>query len=282
MIAGVKASPPASNTPFVVAVVLAGGGADDALAARLGASSKALVPLKGRPMGGYVLDAVAGAERVAQTVWVGETTAGMDGAVDVQVGGGSTLAESLAIGLGAAEALAGPDARLLVVTADVPWLRPSSVDRFVVEALGHATADLVYPVVDRAVSEAVFPGHRRTWVRLRHGEVTGGNLVLATPTGLRAALPWMTYAYRHRKQPWRLAWRVGLPTLAALLLGRARDVDLARRASRLIGVPTAVLRSDDPSLAMDVDRPDDLPLTLDLDSDPPVGGLPSGHASRHG
>lgn len=274
-----KAHP--SSTPPVVAVVLAGGGAEDALAARLGASSKALVPLKGRPMGGYVLDAVTGAERVTHIVWVGDTTAGMRRSVDVQVGGGSTLAESLAIGLGAAETLAGPQAKLLVVTADVPWLRPTSVDRFVFEASGHATADLVYPVVDRAVSEAVFPGHRRTWVRLRHGQVTGGNLVLATPTGLRAALPWLTYAYRHRKRPWRLAWRVGLRTLASLLLGRARDVDLARRASRLIGVPTAVLRSDDPSLAMDVDRPDDLPLTLDLDSDPPVGGLPPDRLTRH-
>lgn len=230
-------------------------------------------------MGAYVLDAVAGSGHVHQTVWVGGMTPGMRQHVNVQLGGGSTLAESLAIGLGAAEAIAGPDARVLVVTADVPWLRPASVDRFIADSLAHTEADLVYPVVDRAVSEAVFPGHRRTWVRLRHGEVTGGNLVLATPAGLRAALPWLTYAYRHRKQPWRLALRVGLPTLASLLLGRARDVDLAQRASRLLGVPTAVLRSDDPSLAMDVDRPDDLPLTLDLDGDPPVGRLPDERAT---
>jgi hypothetical protein len=101
-------------------------------------------------------------------------------------------------------------------------------------------------------------------VRLAGADVTGGNLVVARAAALRALLPWIDLATRDRKSPLRLAARLGPATLLALLAGRASLPKLEARVSRLVGLSLHALPSDDPVLACDVDRPDQLPATLSL------------------
>jgi molybdopterin-guanine dinucleotide biosynthesis protein A len=263
----------------VTAVVLAGGDAYDALAAAVGAPAKALVPLKGRPLGAYVLDAVLAAERVRRIVWVGACDRAMRARVDVHVPGGPRLVDSLALGLGAALPEVRPSERILVVSADVPWLRGASIDRFLSEA--GAEHDLVLPVVARPAYEATFPGLARTWVRLADGEVTGGNLLLGRPDALRTLLPWVDLATRDRKVPWRLAWRLGPWTLLSLGLRFATLASLERRVGRLTGLRVRALRSDDPVLGTDVDRIEHLPATLEL-AEPDLRETPRAKATTGG
>lgn len=246
----------------VTALVLAGGDASDALAAAVGAPAKALVPLKGRPLGAYVLDALHGAASVRRIVWVGAADADMRSRVDLVVPGGPRLADSLAIGLGAAAADARDGERLLLVSADIPWLEADNVDRFVAEA--GTDHDLVYPVVSREACESAFPALARTWVRLASGEVTGGNVMLARPETLRALLPWVDLATRDRKAPVRLAWRLGPGMLIALLAGRATLPMLEARVGRLLGADVRAIASDDATLGSDIDRIEQLPATLRL------------------
>lgn len=246
----------------VTALVLAGGDASDALAAAVGAPAKALVPLKGRPLGAYVLDALRDAASVRRIVWVGAADAEMRARVDLVVPGGPRLADSLAIGLGAVAADAAEGERLLLVSADIPWLEADNVDRFVTEA--GTQHDLVYPVVSRTSCEAEFPSLSRTWVRLAGGDVTGGNVLLARPDTLRALLPWVDLATRDRKTPVRLAWRLGPGVLLALLTGRATLPMLERRVGRLIGADVRAIASDDATLGSDIDRIEQLPATLRL------------------
>lgn len=246
----------------VTALVLAGGDASDALAAAVGAPAKALVPLKGRPLGAYVLDALRDAASVRRIVWVGAADAEMRARVDLVVPGGPRLADSLAIGLGAVAVEAPEDERLLLVSADIPWLGADNVDRFVAEA--GTEHDLVYPVVAREACEAAFPALSRTWIRLAAGEVTGGNVLVARPETLRALLPWVDLATRERKAPLRLAWRLGPGVLLALLMGRATLPMLERRVGRLIGADVRAIASDDATLGSDIDRIEQLPATLRL------------------
>jgi molybdopterin-guanine dinucleotide biosynthesis protein A len=246
----------------VTALVLAGGDASDALAAAVGAPAKALVPLKGRPLGAYVLDALEAAQGVRRVVWVGACDRAMRTRLAVHVPGGPRLVDSLALGLGAALPGLRPEERVLVVTADVPWLRGGSVDRFLREA--GADHDLVFPVVSRPAYEATFPELERTWVRLADGHVTGGNLLLGRPDALRALLPWVDLATRDRKAPWRLALRLGPGTLLTLALRTARLAALERRVGRVTGLRVRALMSDDPVLGTDVDRLEHLPATLEL------------------
>ena len=254
------------------ALVLAGGDASDELARSVGASAKALVPLKGRPLGAYVLDALRAAKRIGPIVWVGDLDAEMRSHVDAVVPSGPRLVDSLALGLGAL-AVHAPAERVLVGTADVPWLDGPVVDRFVDET--PADADLVYPVVAREVYERAFPDLPRTWVRTAGGHVTGGNLVCGRPETLRGLLPWVDLATRDRKSPLRLAARLGPGTLLALATGRASLPRLEARISALVGWQLRALLSQDPALVCDIDRPDQLPATLSLSADRAVESSPA-------
>lgn len=237
----------------VCAVVLGGGDGSDPLARAAGVSAKALVPLAGRPLASWVLRAIRGSGRVAHCVYVGSGGERLEPRPDVHLPAGERLADSLAFGLGAALAT-GPH-RLLLVSADLPWLRPEGVARLLDEA---PDADLVYPVVREAAARAAFPTQKRTFVRLREGRVTGGNLFLLRPSAAPRLLHVVDRAYRARKNPLALAALVGPLTLAALASGRSTLGWLERRVGAALGMEARVLISEDASLAADVDAPGQL------------------------
>lgn len=260
-----SSSRPPQSSEMVTAIVLAGGGPTDKLARAVGAPAKALVPLKEKPLGAYVLDALLTASSVRRIVWVGATDRSMQRALIGEhriVDGGPRLVDSVALGVGAAMADAVPGERFLIVSADVPWLRGEHVDRFVASA--SLEADLVYPVVMRDTYERAFKDLPRTWVRLREGQVTGGNLVLGRPEALRNALPWLDLASRARKAPLQLAWRFGPVVLATVLLGQASLELLEERIGRVLGARVQAIMSLDAEVGTDVDDVSHLPATLSL------------------
>lgn len=252
---------PSGRVGPVTAVVLAGGDASDALARAVGAPAKALVPLKDRPLGAYVLDALLEADSVGRIVWVGADDAAIRRRVHLRLPGGERLVDSMALGIGAALPGLGQGERILLVSADVPWLRGVSVDRFVEEA--GREDELVYPVVSRAACEAAFPAMRRTWIRLEGGDVTGGNLLLGTPRALIRALPWIDRVAGARKRPWRLAAMAGADVLVRLASGRASLPHLERRIGHLLRAKVRGLPTGDAGLGTDVDAVEHLPATLD-------------------
>jgi CTP:molybdopterin cytidylyltransferase MocA len=245
---------PAMDGGNVVAVVLGGGGPNDRLARTVGAPSKALVPLAGAPLGAYVLAALRDSGVVREVVFVGPTDAHLAALCDVRIPAGDRLVDSLALGLGAALGRAD-GARLLVVTADVPWWSAEGVRDFVTHA---PHADLVYPVVREEDALAAFPDQHRTFVRLVEGRVTGGNAILLRADAVVKLLPWIDRAYRARKRPLQLAGMVGWGTLARLLMGRASLALLERRVSALVGIEGRVVVSSDAAIAADVDAPEHL------------------------
>src|SRR5690606_30328389 len=160
----------------VGALALAGRANRGDLAGVADATREAQGPGGGRPMLAYVLDALRSAGAVETVVVVGqpEPLAPVTGAGVTLVAPGATLVDNLRRGFAA---LDGAE-RFLAVTSDVPLLTAAAVDDFVARARAAGGA-FHYAVVTRENYEAAFPGSRRTWVRLRDGTFTGGNLFLA-------------------------------------------------------------------------------------------------------
>lgn len=248
-----------------MAVVLAGGDASDRLAAEAGVSAKALVPLGDQPLGAYVLGALRASGAVSRIVYVGPTDVSLEGLHDVQLGSGERLVDSLALGVGAA--LAQPGAkRLLVLSADIPWVTGEMIARFVADAEALTTPEgppaLVYPVVTEAASKAQFPYQHRTYARLKDGSFTGGNLLLVDAALVPRLLPQLDRVFRARKNPFALASIFGTGVLLSLALGTASIARLERLVGGLVGAPVRALISDDAALAADVDSPAHLPGTV--------------------
>jgi len=231
----------------VDAVVLAGG-RDDPLARSHGVLSKAWIPVLGKPLLAWVLEALkaGGVERVAVVGPAGQVTPEPD--LWVKERGG--MLENLEAGL---EALS-PD-RVMVATADVPLLTPEAVGYLLKNA---PEAALVYPIVPREAVEDRWPGMRRTYARLKEGTFTGGNLVILDPELFHRALPTAKKLVARRKNPLALAPLFGLGALFKLLLGRLSVAELERIAQRAFGVPMRALVVPYPEIGADVDKPEDL------------------------
>ncbi len=217
----------------------------------------------------YVLEALRASRGVGQVVYVGATLPSLAHLYDALVPAGVRLVDSLALGLGAASVFGAH--KMLLCTSDVPWITGAMVDRLL--SLAPENAGLVYPVVTKEAAERDFPEQRRTFVKLRDGRFTGGNLVLLEAAAVPALLPLIDAAYRARKNPLALASMIGLKTLAALVTGTASIAGLEARVSGLLGVPARALVTDDAALAADVDDLSHVPgaLSSRLPTDPPVG-----------
>jgi molybdopterin-guanine dinucleotide biosynthesis protein A len=232
----------------LVAVVLAGG-SGDRMATDASVDSKGLVPFRGIALGTYVLEALAASRSVQKVVLVGP--AGLPGPADLRVGSGERMIDSLAIGCEAARRFA--PSGLLVMSCDLPWLRGEALDRWVEEA---PKADLVYPVIPEEISIRYFPRHKRTFVRLRSGRFTGGNICLIRPCAIASLIPWIDRVYRARKNPLALARIIGFGTALRFLLGQVTLASLEREVGRKVGLDVRVSVTNEAAIGADVDRPE--------------------------
>jgi len=234
----------------LIAVVLAGGDGSDLLARHAEVTSKVMVPYQGKPLGRYVLEALQDSCCVSHVVYVGSGSRHFEGLFDLSVPSGQRFVDSIALGLGAALALGG-SSRLLLVSADLPWLTAAVTDRFIE---GAPPADLVYPIIPQAASLAQFPKHKRTYARLRSGRFTGGNLVLLRAAIIPRLLPFLDRLYRARKNPLALSGILGFDVVLALLFGRAELSGLERRGGSLLGARIRAFVTEDAALGADVDK----------------------------
>ena len=244
---------PEDSDKNVTAVVLAGGDASDALARHQGVANKAHVIFRGQALAGHVLAALRGSGQVGRIVYVGEPPPELATGPDFTVPSGRRFSDSVAMGLGAALAVA-PGSRILLCTADLPWLESGAVDRF----LKLAVHDLNYPVVSSEVALREFPDQKRTWVRLKQGKVTGGNLALIAPQVVPDLLKLTDRFFAARKNPLALSSLLGTGTLLALLRGQADLPKLERRMSELLGHAARAIWVQDASLGADLDKPEQL------------------------
>jgi 2-phospho-L-lactate guanylyltransferase (CobY/MobA/RfbA family) len=155
---------------------------------------------------------------------------------------------------------------VLIATSDLPFLTGEAVADFALQAEAKARetgAGFIWPVVPVASCYRQFPGVRRTALRLREGEYTGGNLALVRPDFLLTQRQRIADGYAARKSVVRLASMIGWGTLLRLILSQKLSPNLLSipmleaRVSRLLGSPARALVCDYPELATDIDRPSD-------------------------
>lgn len=268
------------NRPILAAVVLAGHSAreNDPLAAYTLGRPKGLIPLAGRPMLAYVVEALAASRYIERTYVVGlpaEHRVPLSVPVTHLPPHGDLVANAEA---GIRRALAdGPHLLgVLVSSADIPLLTPVMVDRFVEECL-RTDHDLYYGVIERSTMEQRFPASRRTYLRLADGEFAGGDLFLVRPAAATMDKELWRRLSAARKNPIRQARMLGgIWPLARLLLGRMTLAEGERRASRALGIRGRAVVCPFPEVGMDVDKPFQLEIAqAELEARVRTGAPPS-------
>ncbi len=250
------------------AVVLGGGDPDDPLARAHSSLVKPLVPIHGQPMAAYVLRSLRESGQIARIHYVGPSDPGLDGLFDEQLPDQGSLLANLRQGAQRCP----PGDRILAVSADIPMLRPDQLAQLIGALPGEA--GLVYPIVPKEACDREYPGVKRTYVRLRDGTFTGGNVIAFDPALLERAWPLLQQVVRLRKNPLGLARLIGLKVLYRLLAGQLSLAELEERVSQILAVPVRALVTQHAAIGTDVDKESDLTLAAQQLSGRPTGSVP--------
>lgn len=149
------------------------------------------------------------------------------------------------------------DEMVVVAATDIPLVTAAALDAFVRRAVAQE-CDVGYGFVRREAHMRSYPQVRHTWVRLREGTFCGAGVsVIRAGAAPRIASLLRDFAAA-RKSPLRLA-SLFSPFLAVrVMLGLVSVSELERRADALTGLRCRGIACDEPELAVNVDRVEDL------------------------
>lgn len=236
------------------AVVLGGGTVE------LGAQQfvKGLLDINGRPMLEYAARALGNASLVGKIAVVlprGRAEGDWTRFVDEVAESSGGLPE----GIRAGTEVLRTDRMLLVVSADIPLLTPDALDDFLERCFGQS-ARVYYPIIERESVRHRFPDVKRTYVRMREGSFTGGNLALVDPRVVKENMSLFETAYDLRKSPLGLARVLGFGFMLRFVLGRLSIAQAERRVSAMLGAECRAVITPYAEIGVDVDKGSDLEL----------------------
>lgn len=237
----------------LTAVVLAGSRpGSDPLAAAFGTDLKALVPVGGKPMVRWPVEALLASDRFSQVRVLAQEPE--------RIGAALPADPKLAVERSAATIAAtlerlcfDPTVHwpMFVTTADHVLLDQGMIDEFC--DLGEI-ADIAIGVVERETLMARLPQSHRTWVNFKSGSYSGANMFLLGGTKALPALELWRSVEQDRKKAWAALWAFGpMNFLAAALRLRTIHQTLGRIGDRL-GARVEAVDLSDPLAAVDVDK----------------------------
>jgi GTP:adenosylcobinamide-phosphate guanylyltransferase len=245
------------------AIVIAGGipNPEDPLYSFLKGDAKALVDVAGKPMVQWVLDALGGATHVDNVILVGlspKNDLTCKKPLHFVSNQGRMLANIVA-GVSKALELNKKNKYVLVVSSDIPAIKPEMVD-WLVDTCMETKDDLYYGVCPRDVMEARFPGSKRTYTHLKDMDVCGADMNITHVRMTTEHLDMWEQLIGSRKNPLRAASIIGFGTLLALFTRRLTLEDAVRRVSARIGIKGRAIVWPYAEPCMDVDKPSQLEL----------------------
>ena len=245
------------------AIVTAGGipNPEDPLYSYLKGDAKALVDVAGKPMIQWVLDALGGAKRVDNVIIVGlSPKSGVTCKKPLYfVSNQGRMLANIVTGVTKALEINKKNQYVLVVSSDIPALKPEMVD-WLVDTCMETEDDLYYGVCPRDVMEARFPDSRRTFTHLKDMDVCGADINITHVRMATEHLDMWETLIGSRKSPLRQAGIIGLGTLFALFTRRLTLDDAVQRVCERIGIQGRAIVWPYAEPCMDVDKPNQLEL----------------------
>ena len=240
----------------VDAVILAGAPNDGQLKEVSPERWEAAIPIQGKPMVNYVIEALQNSSRIAKIVVVapleiqGDLTPGV-----MVVEAGCSLTENIFRGMDVLQ----KENPVLFVTSDIPFVHAEAIDDFL-DRCEELEGEIFYPLVSREANEQLYPEAVRTYFTLKEGSFTGGNVRLAEPQAVINSRWIMDQVFERRKKPFMIIRMLGLFFILKFCLKKLTLRELERRASEILGHSGVSIISPYPELGTDVDKPSDLAL----------------------
>ncbi len=245
------------------AIVLAGKRNDnDPVASIFGHKYKALVPLMGRPMIAYAVDALRASPSVGDihVVFDGQeelfaSCSKLKDELDAANVKVVATAKSICQSIIKAIEETGYQFPYLVTTADHALLTPEVVDYFCAEAQ-HLTG-FGAGFVEEKYIKAMHPESKRTYLPFKDTKLSGANLFAVMSQDSIKILEFWKNVENERKSPFKLFKAFGFINLVGLMLRRFTVRGAFKRASKVLGAEGVAIKLPYAEAAIDVDSPRD-------------------------
>lgn len=242
----------------VDAILPAGGRIDGAFADETGTEIKALIRFDGRTLLERAIRAIRESGRVSRIVVVGpEELRRSSVEADALIPDSGSGPENHRRGL---EWLRPSTERVLILTTDLPFVRPESITAFIDSC--PPDIDICLPVLRREAFESEYPGSPATWVRLRDGEWTLASAALITPVALDSQCAHIDRVFALRKSNLALARLLGPAFILRYLTRGLRIEDVEEKCRQIVGCSGAAVPDCPPDLAFDIDLPEEYRYAL--------------------
>lgn len=245
------------------AIVTAGGipQPEDPLYMFSNGDAKALIDIAGKPMVQWVLDALSDAKHVDNVIVIGlsaKSGVACKKPIHFLSNQGRLLANIVA-GINKSLELNKRNKYVLVVSSDIPALKPEMVD-WLVETCMQTKDDLYYGICTREVMEKRFPDSKRTYTKLKDVQLCGADIHVSHVRMATEHLDLWESLIGTRKSPLKQASIVGLDTLFQVITRSITLEDLVTKISKRIGIKGRVIQWPFAEPCMDVDKPHQLEL----------------------
>ncbi|MCH2538903.1 MAG: nucleotidyltransferase family protein [Anaerolineales bacterium] len=218
---------------------------------------KALMPIAGKPMVQWVLDAVGATDSISNVVIIGlSPDQGLDcGDKPVHyLHNAGNIFDNAIAGCKAVLKLNPRSTRTLWVSADLPLLTPTMLNWFINQT-GQSKHDLYYQIIERNAMESRFPDCKRTYTHLKGGTVCGGDVSAINPNVASDAHPAFSRISAARKSVAKQAALIGPWPLLLLLTRQLSTETAAKIVHRRLGLNGVFVNTPFPEMGMDVDKP---------------------------
>lgn len=245
------------------AIILAGGENTSELRQMAPCDNEALIIIGNLPMIHYVYNALTKSNCVNRIVISGPVES-LRNIFPPQeklffVKGGQNAIESFSNGLELLRQMENVSEKILILPTDIPFITPEAISDFVSQC-EKTDADFYYSVTRREVNERKFPGVARTYVNLKEGTFTGGNVFLIRSGIADKCLDLGLQLVIRRKSPVAMAKLFGLSLVWKYMLGRLGIPEIVRRFQKVTGIKGQAVISPYAEVGVDVDKPSDLIL----------------------
>lgn len=238
-------------------IVLAGGKLNDPVADGSPAV-KALIKLGGRPMLDYVLEALSQSDKVGKIVVLSPEPPGngdWSKKIDKLIITDDIITANITKGI----EFLGKEGLFLLISSDIPFLTAAAIDDFL-EKTDRIDAELYYPIIPKEAVERQFPGSQRTYISLKEGVFTGGNIFLIEKRAFLRNRSHGERMFSYRKSPLKMIGLIGIVTIAKFLSRRLTIGELEKKASEILACRTRAVITDHAGIGVDVDKISDLEL----------------------
>ena len=245
------------------AIVTAGGipQPEDPLYTFSNGNAKALIDIAGKPMVQWVLDALGDAKNVDNVIVIGlSPRSGVTCKKPMHfLSNQGRMLANIVTGVNKALELNKRNKHVLVVSSDIPTIKPEMVD-WLIETCMETKDDLYYGVCPKDVMEARFPGSKRTYTHLKNMQVCGADMNITHVRMATEHLDLWEQLIGTRKSPLRAASIIGFGTLFKLATRQLTLDEAVSRVCQRIGINGRAIVWPYAEPCMDVDKPHQLEL----------------------